>query len=56
MRKAKPAKTCADLYALVAPSLGDPRCERYESFVGICKDIGLAMTSRGRPWKHGENK
>jgi hypothetical protein len=56
MRKAKPSKTCADLYALVAPSLGDPRCERYEVFFRICRDISLSMTKRGRPRKCGENK
>jgi hypothetical protein len=56
MRHAKPPKNCLDLYELVAPSLGDPRCERYEVFFRICRDIGLSMTKRGRPRKCGKNK
>jgi len=55
MRQAKPAKTCAELYELVAPSLGDPRRERIEWFFGVCKRIGLRMGTPGRPRKSEEN-
>ena len=56
MRRAKPAKTCADLYEVVAPSLGDPHLQRYHVFFRLCRDIGLSMTKRGRPKNIEENK
>ena len=55
MRHAKPAKTCADLYELVAPALGDPPRERIEWFFGVCKRIGLRMGTPGRPRKSEKN-
>jgi len=51
MRQAQPPVTCNQLYQLLAPKLGDPGCKQFEWFKVFCKEIGLSMTTQGRPCK-----
>jgi hypothetical protein len=56
MREAQPPVTCFQLYKLFAPGLGDAACKRFEWFKVFCKEIGLNMTTPGRPRKSGVKK
>jgi hypothetical protein len=52
MRKGTPAKTCQDLYELIAPALGDAHRERFEWFHDVCDGVGVLMKQPGRPRKN----
>jgi hypothetical protein len=56
MRRAQPPVTCLQLYKLLAPGLGDSACRRFEWFKVFSKEIGLKMTTQGRPRKSGVKK
>jgi hypothetical protein len=51
MRHGHPPKTFACLYRQISAALGDPRGDRFEWFIGVCKGIGLTMGTEGRPRK-----
>ncbi|HEX3797327.1 MAG TPA: hypothetical protein VH413_01395 [Verrucomicrobiae bacterium] len=52
MRSVHPPKTILNLYEVLAPSLGDPRLERFDWFCDVCNEIGLFVKGRGRPRKY----